>query len=230
VPNFNFDVILRYQDDIVSGFLLAIEVAAVGLALATVIGLLTAFARTSGKRWLSAPVAAYVEFIRNVPLLLLIFIFYFGVPMFAYNALPRGVADLIVVDAEGSVIIAMAIYGGAYLSEVFRAGILSVGRRYLDAGLSLGLSRVGVARFVTLPIMLRTVLPALSNTFISLFKDTSLAAAISLPELTFAARKISTDTFRVYEAWITVGAIYLATSYVIALSMRALERRIRWTV
>lgn len=226
----NFAVILRYREDIVFGLLLALKVAAIGLALATVIGLLTAFARTSGRRWLSVPSAAYVEFIRNVPLLLLMFIFYFGFPMFAYKSLPRWLADLLVLDAEWSVIVAMAIYGGAYLSEVFRAGILSVGRRYLDAGRSLGLGGFGIARFVTVPIMLRTVLPSLSNTFISLFKDTSLAAAISLPELTFAARKINTDTFHTFEAWITVGAIYLATSYAIALAMRWLERRARWSL
>jgi polar amino acid transport system permease protein len=78
--------------------------------------------------------------------------------------------------------------------------------------------------------MFRTVLPSLSNTFISLFKDTSLAAAIAVEELTFATRELSTNTFRVIEAWTTAGLLYIGTSYILALVLRALERRIRWSV
>lgn len=226
----NWDVIARYQDAILWGLALALKLAAFGLAGGVVLGLLAAFGRTSGRRWLRAPATAYVELIRNVPLLLLIFIFYFGFPMFAFRTFPDAVAEVLVLEGEGSVIVALAIYGGAYLAEVFRAGILAVGRRYLDAGRSLGLTGFGVARWVTLPIMVRAVLPSLSNTFISLFKDTSLAAAISVPELTFAARKISTDTFKVFEAWLTVGAIYLIVSSLIALALRLVERRIRWAL
>jgi polar amino acid transport system permease protein len=78
--------------------------------------------------------------------------------------------------------------------------------------------------------MFRTVLPSLGNTFISLFKDTSLASAIAVPELTFAARELSTNTFRVYESWTTAGLLYLATCFLIAWILRAFERRIRWSV
>ena len=99
-----------------------------------------------------------------------------------------------------------------------------------DAGRALGLGRIGIARYITLPIMFRTVLPSLTNTLISLFKDTSIAMAIAVPELTFAARKMSTDTFKVFEAWITVGAIYLVVSWIIAVVMRWIERRIKWAV
>jgi polar amino acid transport system permease protein len=126
--------------------------------------------------------------------------------------------------------VALAIYAGGYLAEIFRAGIQAVGRRYLDAGRSLGLDRWEVARYVTMPIMFRTVLPSLSNTFISLFKDTSLAAAIAVPELTYAARELSTNTFRVIEAWTTAGALYIASCFLIAGVLRFFERRIRWSV
>ncbi|HYP61177.1 MAG TPA: ABC transporter permease subunit, partial [Thermomicrobiales bacterium] len=98
-----------------------------------------------------------------------------------------------------------------------------------DAGRSLGLSRLALARYITTPIMLRAVLPSLSNTFISLFKDTSIAVAIATPELTMAARKVSTNYFRVIEAWTTAGALYLVTSYAIAISLRMVERRIKWS-
>ncbi len=107
----------------------------------------------------------------------------------------------------------LAIYGGAYLAEVFRAGILSVSRSFVEAGRSLGLSGVQIVRYVTLPIMFRTVLPSLSNTFISLFKDTSLAMAIAVPELTFVTRKVVTDTFQYIQAWTTAAVLYLVTTY-----------------
>ena len=138
-------------------------------------------------------------------------------------------AELVLVDSRDAAITALAIYGGAYLAEVFRAGIQSVSRRYVEAGTSLGLSGFEIARYITLPIMFRSVLPSLSNTFISLFKDTSLAAAISVPELTFVARKMNTDTFRTIEAWTAAGALYLVTAYVIAAVLRFLERRVRWS-
>ncbi|HET7055531.1 MAG TPA: amino acid ABC transporter permease [Thermomicrobiales bacterium] len=210
---------------------IGLKMAVIALAIGCVIGLVCAFIRASGNRWASIPVTIYVEIIRNIPLLLIVFLFYFGLP----QAFPRGSTARdwtlrLLPDAERTFIVALAIYAGAYLTEIFTAGILSVGGRYLDAGRSLGLTRLELARYVTAPIMLRAVLPSLSNTFISLFKDTSIAVAIATPELTMAARKISTNYFRVIEAWLTAGALYLVTSYAIALSLRFLERRIKWSV
>jgi len=230
VYDFEWGVVLRHRAEFFGGLWLALQLAFAGLAIGSAIGLLTAFARTSGRRYLAAPAAVYVEVVRGVPLLLLIFIFYFGLPIFAYNTFRPEIADLLVLDGEASAIIALSIYAGAYLAEIFRAGILSVSGRYLDAGRSLGLTGLGLARYVTLPIMFRGVLPSLSNTFISLFKDTSLAFAISVPELTFVARKLNTDTFRTLEAWTAAGALYLLTSYGLALLLRVVERRIRWSV
>jgi His/Glu/Gln/Arg/opine family amino acid ABC transporter permease subunit len=191
----NWDVIWRNRDEFLGGLALGLKLALIGLAIACVIGLLVAFARTSRHGWLRRLAAGYVEFIRNIPLLLILFFLYFGLPMWAYSAVPRDVADLLVMDGENTTIVGLAIYGGAYLAEVFR-----------------------------------TVLPSLSNTFISLFKDTSLAMAIAVPELTFVTRKVVTDTFQYIQAWTTAGVLYLVTTYAIAALLRFLERRIRWTV
>jgi polar amino acid transport system permease protein len=226
----NWDVIARNRDEFLSGLALGLKMALIGLAIACVIGLLVAFARTSRHRWLNVPAAVYVDFIRNIPLLLILFFIYFGLPMWAMAELPREIADLLVMSGETTTIVALAIYGGAYLAEVFRAGILSVGRSFVEAGRSLGLSGLQIARYVTLPIMFRTVLPSLGNTFISLFKDTSLAMAIAVPELTFVTRKVVTDTFQYIQAWTTAAVLYLVTTYAIATLLRFLERRIRWTV
>lgn len=226
----NWNVIANNWPEFIDGLLLGLKLAVLGLAFGTVIGLIVAFARTSGNRIFSIPATIYVETIRNIPLLLLLFMLYFGLPIFALQTLPTATARRLILDGDQSAILALSIYSGAYLAEIFRAGIQAVGRRYLDAGSSLGLNRWGVARYITLPIMFRTVLPSLSNTFISLFKDTSLAAAIAVPELTFVTRELSTNTFRVIEAWSTAGALYIATCFLIAGILRFLERRIRWTV
>ncbi len=226
----NWDIVVRNLDVFLGGLRLGLVLAAVGLVIGSLIGLLVAFARTSGNVAARTLATVYVDVIRNVPLLLLIFVLYFGLPIFAQDRLPREIADRLLLDGPRSVVLALSIYSGAYLAEIFRAGIVGVSARYLDAGRSLGLTKFGLARHVTLPLMFRSVLPSLSNSFISLFKDTSLAAAVSVPELTYAARELSTNTFRVIEAWTAAGVLYLITSYGLALALRAIERRIRWTV
>lgn len=215
----------------IDGLILALKMAAIGLAAGSVIGLICAFLRSSGNRVAVWLVTAYVELIRNVPLLLLVFIFHFGLP----QVFPRRshqqqiVLDLLPTPFR-TFSVALAIYAGAYLTEIFGAGIISVSRRYLDAGRSLGLRRFALARYVTGPIMFRTVLPSLSNTFISLFKDTGIAFFIGVRELGFAANKINTDYFRPIEGWLAAGLLYLITAWVLALSLRFAESRIRWTV
>ncbi len=213
------------------GLYLGLKMAVLALLGGTVIGILGALIRASGNRIASVIVTAYVEVIRNIPLLLIVFFFYFALPqVFPRKSTGREVILDILPTAERTFILALTIYAGAYLVEIFSAGILAVGNRYLEAGRSLGLSKIQVARYITLPIMFRSVLPSLSNTFISLFKDTSIAVSIAVPELTYAARKISTDYFRVIEAWITAGALYLIAAYTLAVLLRALEKRIKWTV
>jgi polar amino acid transport system permease protein len=159
-------------------------------------------------------VASYVAVIRNLPLLVIV--------LFAYFALPRLGLRLGKVE---SFIASLALYAGAYLTEVFRAGLVGVPRGVVDAGLAIGLTRSRVALYVVLPIMLRNSLPALGTTFISLFKDTSLAATIAIQELTFVARKINVETFRVAEAWLAASVLYIATCLILAAGLRRLERQ-----
>ena len=124
-----------------------------------------------------------------------------------------------------SFVLTLAIYSGAYLAEVFRAGLSSVPVGLREAGLAIGLREMQIRSTIILPLMVRNVLPSLGSTFISLFKDTSLAAAIAIPELTFEARKINVETFRVIETWIVVSLLYVATCSVLAALVRVAERR-----
>jgi polar amino acid transport system permease protein len=213
--NFNWSVIWRNADQFAQALGLGLMMAVVSLLIGTIIGLLCAYGRTSGRWWLDWPIWAYVELIRNTPLLLLIFFVYFGLPELG----------IFVFDKIESFILTLSLYAGAYMTEVFRSGLASIPRPYVEAAKAVGLRPWQRQRYVVLPVMFRITLPAISNNLISLFKDTSLAAAIAVPELTFVARQVNANTFRVMEAWLTASALYLATSYLIALGLRAVERR-----
>jgi polar amino acid transport system permease protein len=212
---FNWGPVFRDFDLLWKGLLLGIGIAMLALAIGSILGLIGAFARAYGSRQLRALVAAYVEFVRNIPLLLIIYFVYFGLPLVGIS----------VLDNLWSFVFALALYSAAYLTETFRAGIEAIGKGYIEAGKAIGLTRLQVARYVTVPLMFRIVLPSLGNTFISLFKDTSLASAISVSELTYGAIRINVNTWRIIEVYTVVGLMYLVTCYTIAGLLRLLERR-----
>ena len=213
--NFNFSVIWRQLDIILEALALGLALAAISLVIGTLIGLVCGYAFRTNSRVLKGLVWTYVEFIRNVPLLLLIFFCYFGLPAVGIR----------VFDKYESFVITLSIYAGAYLTEVFRAGLTSVPERYVEAARAIGLKPWQTQLYVVLPLTFRIVLPSLSNNLISLFKDTSLATAIAIPELTFVARQINANTYRVMEAWLTASLLYLATCYLIAIALRQIEKR-----
>ncbi len=211
----NFAAVWRSFDQLLEGLLLSLGLAFTSILIGAVIGLFVAFALISKSGWVKAPAATYVTIIRNLPILVLV--------LFAYFALPQLGIRLGKIE---SFIAVLAIYSGAYLAEVFRAGLLSIPRGLTEAGLAIGLTPMQIRTSIIAPLMLRNVLPSLSSTVISLFKDTSLAAAIAVPELTFEARKINVETFRVIETWIVASALYVATCSVLAALMRVAERRL----
>ncbi|GLS33668.1 polar amino acid transport system permease protein [Mesorhizobium albiziae] len=210
---FNFNVIWANLDQLLSGLALGLALAFFSILIGAAIGLAAAFAATGGSRFLRGAASVYVTAIRNTPLLVIVLIAYFALPELGIR-----------MGKLESFVASLAIYAGAYLTEVFRASLIGIPAGLIDAGLSIGLTRFQVARLVRFPIMLRNALPALGSTFISLFKDTSIAAAIAIPELTFQARRINVDTFRVVEAWMAASILYLGTCLVIAAGLRRLER------
>lgn len=212
---FNWRPVFQNMDLLGQGLLLALEISFLSLGLGMVIGLSGAFGRVYGPRQLRTLITAYVEFVRNIPLLLMIYFVYFALPLMGIS----------ILDNFWSFVAALAIYAGAYLVEIFRAGIENIQQGYIEAGKAIGLTRLQRARYVILPLMFRIVLPSLGNTLISLFKDTSLASAISVAELTYGAIRINVNTWRVIEVYTVVALIYLATSYLIAGLLRLLERR-----
>lgn len=204
----NFDILLK-------GLAVGLGIALLSLAIGSVIGLAAALARTSALRPLRLLVVAYVELVRNIPLLLIIYFVYFGLPLLGVS----------VFDNLWSFVLSLSLYSGAYLTEVFRGGIEAISKGQIEAARAIGMTRLQVVRHITLPLMLRIALPSLGNTFISLFKDTSVASAIAVPELTYGAIRINVNTWRVIEVYLVVGFLYLAACYVIAALLRKIENR-----
>jgi len=213
----NFNLIWRHFDKLWGGLLLSLELAVISIAIGVVIGLVLAVWYVSAGRVVRGIIAAYVEFIRNVPLILLVYLVFYGLPT---------VID-VAYDAPTSFVLTLSVYSGAYLVEVFRSGLEAVPRGQLDAGKAIGLTPWQRLVHVRLPTMLRITLPALSNTFISLFKDTSIASVISVPELTFGAQWINFNTFRIVEVYLVTTAMYLVTGYTLLFGLRLVERRFR---
>ena len=215
----NFAVVWRNFDMLWGGLLLSLQLAVLSIALGIVIGLALALAHVSGGRLVRGLIAVYVEGIRNVPLILLVYLVFYGLPQ----------AVDIRYDATTSFVVTLSLYAGAYLVEVFRAGLEAIPPGQIDAGRALGLTPWQRFAHVRLPAMTRISLPALSNTFISLFKDTSVASVIAVPELTWGAQWINLNTFRIVEAYLIATAMYLVTGYVLLFLLRLLERRFRVT-
>ncbi len=211
----NFGYIWTHFDMLSWGLLLSLELAFVSILIGMAIGLSLALAYTSGGKLVRGAVAGYVEFIRNVPLLLLVYLVFYGVPSvggFAY-------------DSTTSFIITLSVYAGAYMVEVFRAGLAAVPKGLTDAGKAIGLTAWQRVLSVRVPTMFRIVLPSLSNAYVSLFKDTSLASVIAVPELTYGAQWIKTNSFRVIETWAVATPMYLVTGYALLFVLQRLERR-----
>lgn len=211
----NFGAVWRDFDLLLWGLALGLGMAIVSILIGCVIGLAAAFAMLSKQGWLRRVAGTYVTVIRNSPPLVLILLAYFALPQ---------VLGMRIGKVE-AFIGTLAIYAGAYLTEVFRGALMALPGGLREAGLAIGLTERQAKAYVIVPVMLRNALPALSNNFISLFKDTSLAAAIAVPELTFYARQINVHSFRVVETWLVASLMYVATCYLIAAGLRRLERR-----
>ena len=158
----------------------------------------------------------YVGCLRNTPLLLQLFFVYF---LFA---------PAIGVGPFGAAVLALGLFEGAYMAELFRAGLQSVPRAQWEAGISLGLGVWNTLRLVILPQAVRRMLPPLTSQLVSLIKDTSLVSAIAVADLTMQAQVLIADTFLAFEIWLIVAALYLALTLCVALPARWMERRYAW--
>lgn len=199
---------------LLAGAAVTLEVTAGGFLLAAAIGLVLAVLQQLGRRPLRAVIAVYVDVFRAVPVLTQLFIIYFGLTEIGIRLPPLP-----------SAIIGFGINGGAYLTEVFRAGIASVHQGQTEAAQMLGMTRLETLRIVILPQAMRVVLPPIGNYAIGLLKDTALASAVAAPELMFRARTAVDKTFLATEIFVAAAAIYLAMSVPLGYLTRKAEAR-----
>jgi His/Glu/Gln/Arg/opine family amino acid ABC transporter permease subunit len=214
----------QYGQWLLQGTLTTLEISGLAWLLAAALGGLFGALRTAPAPRLRGLAATYVEFFRNVPLLVWMFFWYFGVPqvlpLAAQDWLNRHGGELV------AAVVALGVYHGARLAEVVRAGIQSIAPTQLEAAVSTGLTLRQAYRLVLVPIALRLIIPPLTNESLNLLKNSSLALTISVAEVTFMTRQIEAYTAKGFEA-ITAGTlIYLGLCLVVGAALGHLERRL----
>jgi glutamate/aspartate transport system permease protein len=222
---FNWSVLWSGQSGgwLLQGVLTTLGISILAWLLAVALGILSGAMRTVPWKPLRALATFYVEFFRNVPLLVWMFFWYFAVP----PLLPRAVQDWLFGHGLEfwAGMFALGVYHGARMSEVIRAGILSIPRTQFEAAVAMGLTTFQAYRLVIVPIALRLIVPPATSESLNLLKNSSVALTISVAELTFQTRQIETYTAKAIEAFTAGTVIYLALCVGIAAIMARVERR-----
>ena len=207
--------VLQVLPELLAGLRLTLAISAIGVGGALLLGLLGGGLRAARVPIANHAVNAYVEFFRNTPLVVQVVFLYFGLPEINLRLSAFTVGWL-----------ALVLWGGAYNVENFRAGFEAVNRGHREAGTALGLTGLQTFRHVVMPIGVRIALPSLTNTCISVLKNSSYMVAISLPELTTTAVNIVALSFRVFEMFFAIAAFYLVLVWGLAALMALVERRL----
>ena len=214
---FDLSALMKAIPSLLFGATVTIRITALSIAIGLIIGFLTGLARVWPNLLLRTLSNAYIELIRGTPLLVQIFIVYFGFPALGLN-----------LDPFIAGMIAMGINSGAYIGEIVRGGIESIAKGQMEAARSLGLTYWQAMRYVILPQALYRILPALGNEFIALLKDSSLVSTIAIAELTRTGQIIITRTFKSFEIWSGVALFYFIMTYTISRIVKYSEKRLRY--
>lgn len=200
---------------LLEGLFVTLKISAISLILSFVIGLATALLRLSGSIMGRFVARCYLELIRNTPLLVQLFFIYFVL------------SPVLNVDRFTSAVLALSLFEGAYASEIFRAGILSISSGQWEAGYSLGLDKNLTYRLIILPQAIRHILPPLTNQAVSLIKDSALVSTIAVYDLTMQGQAIIAETFLTFELWFTIAGIYLILTISLSTVVNVLEKHVR---
>ena len=214
----------KYFAWLCSGLKVTLELSAVGMVAAFLLGVVVAILRLAPARPLRAVAGAYVEFFRNTPLLVQVFFWYFG----SYKLLPAAVNDWL--NSHNfeftAAAIALSIYTSAFIAEDIRSGVLAVPREQMEAARSSGFSYLAAMRRVILPQAVRITVPPLVNQFLNLTKNSSLAMTIGVAELTYQARQVESYTFKGFEAFTAATVVYLGLSLLITALVAVYDRAV----
>ena len=204
----------RFFSDFVRGAGVTLELTAVGLTLGFVLGLVLALAKIYAPRWLSAIATAYIEVFRGTPLLVQLFLIYYGLPSLG-----------ITLSQTLSAYLALGLNSAAYQAEYLRGAIQAIGPSQMMAGRSIGLSRWQTIRFIILPQALRLALPSWSNEPISLLKTTAVVFLIAVQDLMAKAKRAATITYNPIASYLAVAAVYLLMVFALNALLKWLERK-----
>jgi polar amino acid transport system permease protein len=246
IPQFLF----RYDQDsgqwvtnyLIQGLLTTVRLSLWSSILALALGLGMALARTGRSLYWQLVARTYIELMRNLPPLVIIFLFYF---FLADQLIPLLNLDRLVLSSSPgiqafvaalfappeqlsallSALITLAVFESAYMAEILRSGIESIGRPQVDAAQALGLTRSQILRHVILPQSIRRVLPPLSGQMISLIKDSAIVSVISIQELTYQGTQLMASTYLTIEVWLTIAALYFLLTFPCSLAVDHLDRR-----
>jgi polar amino acid transport system permease protein len=213
----NWRAVWKYRNAFWHGWLLTVLLSVVSLVLSTLIGLIAALARRSSILIFRYTSTCYIECVRGMPLLVLILVLFYVVA----NAL--GINDRLVVG-----VVVLSLFAGAYIAEIIRAGIESVGASQLESARAIGLSAGQTYRYVIFPQALRQVLPPLAGQFASIVKDSSLLSIIGLAEFTYTAQQVNSATYSTLESYLPLALGYLILTLPISLWTHGLGRALRY--
>ncbi len=211
---FNYRSVWANKHLFLSGALVTMEIAVLGMVLGFILGMIAAVARNSNNRFARFSSSSFVEVIRNTPLLVQLYLWYFGLGSFRINISPFL-----------CVVIALGINNGGYLTEIIRAGIEAIKKEQTNAGISLGMSWLQVFRYVIIKPALGIVFPAVCSQFVISFLASALAMVIGVRDLTYEAVNLQARTFRSIETYIVVIIAYIILSKSVVLFSNAMDRR-----
>ncbi|WP_309572457.1 amino acid ABC transporter permease [Deinococcus sp.] len=213
----DFNLIWQNIPYLLQGAAMTLKITGLALVFGVLLGTLVALARLSPLRWLAGLALAYIELIRGTPMLVQIFLIFFGLPQLLQHPINEFAAG----------VIAFSINSSAYVAEIVRSGIQSIARGQTEASLSLGFTPTDTLRYIVLPQAFRRVVPPLVNEAISLLKNSSLLSAIAIVELTRAAQLVSSRTFRPFEMFLAISVMYLIMTLTLSFIANRIENRWR---
>lgn len=211
---FNWKILPRYSKLFIDGLVTTLELSVIALCLAVIVGIAVALARNSSAILFKDAGTLYVWFFRNMPLLVVILLVYYGF------------GSAVNIDRFWAGVLSLSLFEGAYVGEIFRAGIEAVPAGEVEAGRAMGLYKSQIMFSIIFPQAFRISIPPLIGQLVSLVKDSSLVSVIALGDLTMRARQVGTQTLAVFESYIVLAVCYLFITSILSLMGRILERRL----
>ncbi len=220
-----FDIGLVFESipKMLVGLGLTLELLLLSSVIGLVLAVITLLMRISGRWFLVTPAVVYIYIFRGTPILVQIFVIYYGLPQFEF--IREGVLWPFLREPFWCCILALSLNAGAYVSEILRGGVLGVDKGLLEAASALGISKARRFIYITSPIAIRLSLPAYSNDIISMTKATALASTVTLLDMTGVARTLVAQTFAPYEIFISVAIIYMVIAWMVQKGFGMAENR-----